>query len=182
MDPEVGVFVIKNLTYSTNLTRFARTMPKEGNHSARACARAGRYPPEPEEPVGVDDADTQRLRKLKVVDVLGASDEAIDKDARWFYIDVHGKTVRDDGRPERRVMRIEAIAGDHFIFQENYVKYYNKWEVVVLHRDAFDVASWYPGWGPRAQGNNEQKFKDRFVDFDDLGEQYCPECGHMLWN
>ena len=174
------MLVLEN-AYSTDLTRFARTMPKEGNHSARACARAGRYPPEPEEPVGVDDADTQRLRKLKVVDVLGASDEAIDKDARWFYIDVHGKTVRDDGRPERRVMRIETIAGDHFIFQENYVKYYNKWEVVVLHRDAFDVASWYPGWGPRAQGNNEHKFKDRFVDFDDLGEQYCPECGHMLW-
>lgn len=133
--------------------------------------------------MGVDDADTQRLRKLKVVDALGASDEDVKKDARWFYIDVHGQTVRDDGRPERRIMRIETTAGDYFIFQENYVGYHNNWEVVALHRDAFDVASWYPGWGPRAQGWREEKFKDRFVNFDaGYQERYCPECGHDLWD
>lgn len=157
-------------------------MPRRDNRCARACARSEVAPEPEEEPVGVDDADTQRLRKLKVVDALGASDEAVKKDARWFYIRAHGQT-HYDGRPmkEHRVMRIDAVAGDYFIFQENYVKYYNNWEVVPLHRDAFDVMPWYPGWGARAKGENERKFKDRFVDLDDFGEQYCPECGHDFW-
>ena len=82
---------------------------------------------------------------------------------RWANIQAKGCVKIDprSGRPFVRPMRIEAVAGDHFVFQAeagNGFVYDHK--VVVLHRDAFDVAPW-PETGFLANGY-EKAFEYRF--------------------
>ena len=63
-------------------------------------------------------------------------------------------------------MRIEAVAGSHFVFQTSYdTGYVYEHKVVVLHRDAFDVDPWpETGWYADAY---EEIFQLRFRDASD---------------
>ena len=83
------------------------------------------------------EAVVQAKRKRSLVDALHADDDDVADGARWFNIQERGK------RAQCREMRIEAVAGDHFVFQYNdAVDNDSSHKVVVLHRDAFDVDPW----------------------------------------
>ena len=69
----------------------------------------------------------------------------------------HTYSVTSHSRPASP-MRIEAIADDHFIFQR--CEHDNYYDVVVLHRDAFDVAPRPKQWF-HAEGY-EERFDNRF--------------------
>ena len=68
-------------------------------------------------------------------------------------------------------MRIEALAGDHFVFQQELI--IGDYEVVVLHRDAFDVAMWpehgfiKPGYEEGFAGRFDNRFREDDDDDDD---------------
>ena len=100
-------------------------------------------------------ASVQGKRKRELVDALHASDCDVQNGARWSNIQERGKVkmCRTTGATFMRAMRIEAIAGDHFIFQK--CEHDNYFDVVVLHRDAFEVAPW-PNHGFNADGYEEQ--------------------------
>ena len=107
-------------------------------------------------------ATEQSNHKRKLVDAIHADEDDVAKGARWANINAHGKTklCHTTSAPFMRPMRIEAIANDHFIFQR--CEHGNYYDVVVLHRDAFDVAPW-PKQGFHAEGY-EEEFDNRFCD------------------
>ena len=105
-------------------------------------------------------ATEQSRRKRKLVDAIHADEDDVANGARWANINAHGKAklCRTTGAPFVRPMRIEAIADDHFIFQR--CEHDNYYDVVVLHRDAFDVAPRPKQWF-HAEGY-EERFDNRF--------------------
>ena len=66
-------------------------------------------------------------------------------------------------------MRIEALAGDHFVFQHSVRDSNYPHEVVVLHRDAFEVEAW-PKRGLCADVL-EKLFEFRFRTDDDADDE-----------
>ena len=114
-------------------------------------------------------ATEQSRRKRKLVDAIHADEDDVANGARWANINVHGKAklCRTTGAPFVRPMRIEAIADDHFIFQR--CEHDNYYDVVVLHRDAFDVAPW-PKQGFHAEGY-EELFDNRFCSTGESDEE-----------
>ena len=110
------------------------------------------------------EASVQGKRKRELVDALHASDEDVCKGARWADVRFSTDGVTDDFV---HPMRIEALAGDHFVFQHNLMGSNYRHEVVVLHRDAFTVKPW-PTQDWRKDGC-EQLFDFRFrEDGDDV--------------
>lgn len=92
-------------------------------------------------------ADVQAKRKRSIVDALHANDHDVADGARWFNIQERGKRARchpnGGAAGVYSPMRIEAVAGDHFVFQDNHGAGDNwTFKVVVVHRDAFDVDTW----------------------------------------
>ena len=114
-------------------------------------------------------ATEQSRRKRKLVDAIHADEDDVANGARWANINAHGKAklCRTTGAPFVRPMRIEAIADDHFIFQRS--ERDNFYDVVVLHRDAFDVAPW-PEQGFHAEGY-EEEFDNRFCSTGESDEE-----------
>ncbi len=80
--------------------------------------------------------DVQQQRKRALVDAMHASEEDVAKGARWVGVHVKGRKL-PKGR--NRPMRIEAVAGDHFVFQAPREECFTTYTVEVLHRDAFEV-------------------------------------------
>ena len=80
-------------------------------------------------------AAEQTGRKRKLAEALHASEYDTREGARWADIQVHDVARASRLDAPVRPMRIEAVAGEHYIFQYNDINY----EVRVLHRDAFDV-------------------------------------------
>tara|TARA_Y100000389_G_scaffold22809_1_gene19504 strand:+ start:72 stop:1085 length:1014 start_codon:yes stop_codon:yes gene_type:complete len=96
-------------------------------------------------------AVVQDARKRKLVEALHADGEDVDRGARWANIHVNGERASGYHRwivPNAFVnmMRAEAVAGDHFVFQQKKVSahFETSYDVVVLHRDAFEVADAHP--------------------------------------
>ena len=114
-------------------------------------------------------ATEQSKRKRKLIDAIHADEDDVYNGARWASIQERGKVKLCNGALEARPMRIEAIADDHFIFQK--IKHGNLYEVVVVHRDAFDVAPWPTGFN--TGDGHEKLFKKRFStrDEDDDDEE-----------
>lgn len=96
-------------------------------------------------------AVVQEARKRKLVEALHADEEDVDRGARWANIHVKGEWASGYDRwivPNAFVnmMRAEAVAGDHFVFQQRKrsAHFETSYDVVVLHRDAFEVADAHP--------------------------------------
>ena len=86
-------------------------------------------------------AAEQTGRKRKLAEALHASEYDTREGARWADIQVHDAARASRLDAPVRPMRIEAVAGEHYIFQHNDNEYDPNYEhkVRVLHRDAFDV-------------------------------------------
>ena len=87
----------------------------------------------------------QQSRKRTLVNALHADKEDVEKGARWANIQVKGQVKMDArwAKPFVQPMRIEAVAGSHYVFQAPHntgLGY--KHRVVVLHCDEFDVGPW----------------------------------------
>jgi len=125
---------------------------------------------EPGPPHWPSEANTQVARKRKLVDALHASAAETRKGARWADVQVKGEAAprRANGVRVVRPMRIEAVAGDHYVFQRNAGDGNYRHEVVVLHRESFDVAPWpASGWNADAF---EEMFEYRFRSGDSEDE------------
>ena len=110
----------------------------------------------------------QASRKRKLAEALHASEDDRRKGVRWFNVqEHHGKSSASRaGEPlVTNMMRIEALAGDHCVFQrERQTQYLREltYEVVVLHNDAFDIGTWdAENWNRKAC---EQAFAQQFGD------------------
>lgn len=97
------------------------------------------------------EASEQASRKRKLVDAIHEETFDVQWGARWVNIHVNGESKCNyelwhegtDKEVRVNLMRVEAVAGDHFVFQKRrligdnpYEKFY---DTVVLHRDAFRV-------------------------------------------
>lgn len=100
-------------------------------------------------------------RKRKLIDALHCDDASRRNGAKWICLRIKGSEPTK--HPE--AMRIEVVAGDHFIFHHNRVCYYNDWDIVPLHADAFEIVDWdtFRHGHPR---HHEDKFASRFRDLD----------------
>lgn len=85
--------------------------------------------------------ELQRKRKRELVDALHADTNDVAKGARWSHIHERVNQISSLEGPSYKMMRVEALAGDHFVFQvAGDVRYQRaEYEVKVLHRDEFDV-------------------------------------------
>jgi len=114
----------------------------EGLAEERAEALAETAPPHWANKEG---EELQRKRKRELVGALHADARDVAKGARWSHIQEHSERANQIsifGKPWHKMMRVEALAGDHFVFQvEGDVRYKRAaYEVKVLHGDAFNVA------------------------------------------
>ena len=113
----------------------------------RATALAETEPPH----WAAKEASEQTSRKRKLVDAIHEEPFDVQWGARWVNIHVHGESKCNyelwhegtDKEVRVNLMRVEAVAGDHFVFQKCRLiegnpleKFY---DTVVLHRDAFRV-------------------------------------------
>ena len=91
--------------------------------------------------VEAEHATEQTSRKRKLVDALHCSNEDTRKGARWADIQVKTTTNPVSGKITVEPMRIEAVAGDHYVFQKCAEETGGIYDhaVVVLHRDTFTV-------------------------------------------
>ena len=141
----------------------------EGLAAERAEALAETAPPHWANKEG---EELQRKRKRELVRALHSDARDVAKGARWSHIQEHSERenqVSIFGNPLKKMMRVEALAGDHFVFQvESDVRYKRAaYEVKVLHRDAFDVAD-EPYARKRAEF--EKEFANRW-----MGAAYEPD-------
>lgn len=97
-------------------------------------------------------AAEQTGRKRKLAEALHASEYDTHEGARWADIQVHDAARASRLDAPKCPMRIEAVAGEHYIFQYNDIGY----EVRVLHHDAFDV------WPLPYRGSYEKNFEKRW--------------------
>jgi hypothetical protein len=79
--------------------------------------------------------EVQRKRKREMADAVHGSKADTERGARWFKITEHGTYGRV------APVRVEAVAGDYFVFQHAGISFDRYW-VHVVHRDAFQVQSW----------------------------------------
>ena len=77
----------------------------------------------------------QLKRKREMVDAIHGKFEDWESGTRWFKITEHGTYGRVFPA------RVEAVAGDYFVFQRATFTY-DRFLVKVLHRDAFEVHTW----------------------------------------
>mgnify|MGYP004142538419 CR=1 FL=1 len=108
--------------------------------------------------------EVQRKRKREMVDAVHGEYENRASGVLWYKITEHGTYGRVVP------MRVEAVAGEYFVFQRPYF-HYNRFHVVALHRDAFQVHSWDRQlgevWRNYSRKGAERHFQKWFTSHDD---------------
>jgi len=99
---------------------------------ANEAGMAEDYPPH-----WASGAEVQRKRKREMVDAVHGEYENRASGVLWYKITEHGTF----GPCRVFPVRVEAVAGEYFVFQRPYFSY-DRFHVVALHRDAFQVHSW----------------------------------------